>query len=419
MHIRTDRGAARPARRSLRRTLVLACLLAVGLVAPTPIGGVAAHADQEYWEGEFDRNEGELGDARSSLADAAGDIRSATADLQTIDMQLAGMYDELAARESELVTANADLDIARARTSVANNEVAAATLRLQGATADRVLAEGVFATRIVALWKYGTQGYADAIMHSDSISEALTQANYVGRVLDNDRNLIDGVTQAEAAITVERGLQDDARDTLLLEESGVNSAVTSIERLTSVQQDLVGRVEGEQVRRKRILDTLRTDERRYQLTVSALEAESDRIRDELRKSRYAAGRPGKGELVWPTSGAPGSGYGYRTHPISGKRKLHAGIDIAAPTGQKIVAATDGLVLSAGWRGGYGLAVVIDHGGGVATLYAHQSRLGVAEGDIVASGQTIGYIGTTGYSTGPHLHFEVRVDGTPVDPMDWY
>jgi murein DD-endopeptidase MepM/ murein hydrolase activator NlpD len=415
MHIRTDRGA----RRSSRRTLVLACLLAVGLVGPTPVLDVAAHADQEYWEGEFDRNEGELSGARSSLAAAAGDIAAATADLQTIDVQLGGMYEDLAAQESQLASANADLEVARARTNVANNDVAAATLRLQEATAERVLAEGVFENRVVALWKYGTAGYADAILHSDSISEAMTQANYVGRVLDNDRNLIDGVTDAEAAITRERGLQDDARDTLLLEESAVTSAVTSIERLTSVQQDLVDRVEGEQVRRKRILDTLRTDERRYQLTVSALEAESDRIRDELRKSRYAAGRPGKGELVWPTSGAPSSSYGYRTHPISGKRKLHAGIDIGAPTGQKIVAATDGLVLSAGWRGGYGLAVVIDHGGGVATLYAHQSRLGVSEGDIVASGQTIGYIGTTGYSTGPHLHFEVRVDGTPVDPMDWY
>lgn len=398
---------------------LVAVLSFASAVAPGGFGVDRASADDDFWESEYQRNQEDLSQARGALGALGDGITAATADLRSIDTQLAGMYRELAEQQADLEAANLELEVARARTASADEEVALATAKLQEAQAQREASEAVFASRVVAMWKYGTGGYAQAILEADSISDAILQANYVGRVLDSDQELIDDIVVAEKAITEVRAGVDRARDTLRLEESAVQSAVTAVEHLTTIQQVLVDRVESEQSRRKSILDSLRADERRYQQTVAALEAESARITEELKKSRYAAGRPGKGEFVWPTSGSPGSGYGYRTHPISGERKLHTGIDIGAPTGQKIVAATDGLVVSAEWRGGYGLAVVIDHGGGVATLYAHQSRLAVTEGEIVASGQTIGYVGTTGYSTGPHLHFEVRVDGTPVDPMDWY
>ena len=110
-----------------------------------------------------------------------------------------------------------------------------------------------------------------------------------------------------------------------------------------------------------------------------------------------------------------SGFGSRTHPIYGGERLHAGIDFRAPTGTPIRAAADGVVVYAGWRGGYGNAVIIDHGGSLATLSGHLSGINVATGQAVATGQVIGAAGSTGGSTGPHLHFEVRVDGVPVDP----
>ena len=100
-------------------------------------------------------------------------------------------------------------------------------------------------------------------------------------------------------------------------------------------------------------------------------------------------------------------------------RLHAGLDTAAPTGTPIYACWGGRVAVAGWQGGYGNAVVIDHGGGQATLYAHQSVIAVSVGQAVNAGQLIGYVGSTGNSTGPHLHFEVRVNGTPVDPAPYF
>ena len=124
-------------------------------------------------------------------------------------------------------------------------------------------------------------------------------------------------------------------------------------------------------------------------------------------------------LGWPlASPVVTSGFGYRIHPIFGTSRLHAGIDLRGSTGTPILAAGDGVVVSAGWRGGYGNTVIIDHGGSLATLYAHQSRVHVRAGAHVRRGQAIGAVGSTGQSTGPHLHFEVRVNGTPVDPLNY-
>ncbi|WP_435200363.1 M23 family metallopeptidase [Qipengyuania sp. 902] len=110
-----------------------------------------------------------------------------------------------------------------------------------------------------------------------------------------------------------------------------------------------------------------------------------------------------------------SGFGMRGHPVLGGRRFHGGIDLAAATGTPVAATSSGVVLSAGWRGGYGILVRLSHGGTVETRYAHLSAVAVRAGDRVQAGQTIGYVGSTGRSTGPHLHYETRVDGRPVDP----
>ena len=123
-------------------------------------------------------------------------------------------------------------------------------------------------------------------------------------------------------------------------------------------------------------------------------------------------------MAWPSPGRLTSRFGYRTHPIYGDRRLHAGIDVGAGTGTPVRSADDGVVLLSYFSSGYGNLIVVDHGGGVSTAYAHQSARLVAAGDRVARGQLIGRVGSTGNSTGPHLHFEVREDGDPVDPLKY-
>lgn len=124
------------------------------------------------------------------------------------------------------------------------------------------------------------------------------------------------------------------------------------------------------------------------------------------------------QLLWPASGRRSSGFGLRVHPVTGVTRLHAGLDIAAPTGEPIRAAAAGRVSFVGGLGGYGTTVMLDHGGGMVTVYAHQSATAVSTGKVVAAGDVIGSIGATGVATGPHLHFEVRVDGTASDPIKW-
>ena len=124
---------------------------------------------------------------------------------------------------------------------------------------------------------------------------------------------------------------------------------------------------------------------------------------------------GSGQLVRPVPGRVSSGFGMRVHPITGQNRMHNGLDMDGAMGDPIKAAKGGTVILSGVKGGYGNTVMIDHGGGMVTLYAHQSKIGVANGESVAAGQVIGYVGSTGQSTGPHLHFEVRINGQPTDP----
>ena len=138
--------------------------------------------------------------------------------------------------------------------------------------------------------------------------------------------------------------------------------------------------------------------------------------DKFTDSKDDAARPAADAPASPKSpGSVSSGFGMRTHPIDGVQKFHTGIDLRGSEGTPILAAESGVVRSAGTRGGYGNAVEIDHGNGVSTLYGHASELGVKPGDHVEKGQQIGEVGMTGHATGPHLHFEVRVEGKPVDP----
>ncbi len=376
--------------------------------------------DATQLSSELDQTQDRLDEARQGAGIVQQQVGDAQAQLAEADSRLLALTAQLRAREQELADATEVLEAAAKRTAAAQVRLDEVTAELAASQARLDRDQDRFGQRVAAAYMYGgSLQMAEALLTSEDFSELVQTGYYVRSVLDEDKLLVDRVTDETRDVAVQRREADQLRDTLATEQAAAERARREVERATDVQRELTSMVAEVRADRQSTLERLEADLVSYTQLVSAYEAESARLQEELANARWQAAAPGPGGLVWPTAGRAGSGYGYRVHPIFGSRRLHSGVDIAGPTGQPIVAAAAGQVVSAGWRGGYGLAVVIDHGGGLATLYAHQSQVVVGAGQVVEAGQQIGHIGSTGQSTGPHLHFEVREDGVPRDPMDWY
>jgi murein DD-endopeptidase MepM/ murein hydrolase activator NlpD len=230
-------------------------------------------------------------------------------------------------------------------------------------------------------------------------------------VAKKDRQLFEEHKELQAKVAKQKADQD--------------RLVTRIAGLRERQLDQQARLEVTREDKSKSLRELRNKQGEIQSMIAQLEADERRIYSQIRAAeerRRAARPPGTpdvaftGRFMKPANGPVTSGYGMRMHPILRTNRLHAGIDIGARTGSPIYAAADGEVILSEYTRGYGNTVVIDHGGGVTTLYAHASRLNVRVGQKVKRGQVIAAVGSTGLSTGPHLHFEVRVNGSPVNPI---
>lgn len=249
----------------------------------------------------------------------------------------------------------------------------------------------------------GSEGWA-ILLDSQNLNEFLDRRYQLKRVYSADKAVLQDLKAKAEAIEKQKAAVEDKRNQVALLRQQLLSQKKLYEEEAEEEQQLISRLK----------------ERR-----GALEAAEDQLVREseqlgaLIRQKIAASTGivrGTGRFVFPANANISSGFGNRIHPILGYSRFHAGIDFAASYGSTIRAADSGRVIFSGWYGGYGQAVIIDHGNGVSTLYAHASRLFVKEGQNVQQGQSIAAVGSTGLSTGPHLHFEVRQNGNPVNPM---
>ncbi len=249
----------------------------------------------------------------------------------------------------------------------------------------------------------GSEGWA-VLLDSQDLNEFLDRRYQLRRVYAADKAVLQDLKGKAEAIEKQKATVEDQRNQVALLRQQLLSQKKLYEDEAATEEQLIARLK----------------ERR-----SALEAAEDQLmRDSeqmgtLIRQKIAASTGivrGTGRFVFPANANISSGFGNRVHPILGYNRFHAGIDFAASHGATIRAADSGRVIFSGWYGGYGQAVIIDHGNGISTLYAHASRLFVQEGQNVQQGQPIAAVGSTGLSTGPHLHFEVRQNGNPVNPM---
>jgi len=251
----------------------------------------------------------------------------------------------------------------------------------------------------------GSEGWA-VLLQSQDFNEFLDRQYQLKRVYAADRQVLQDLKTKAEAIQKQKAAVEDQRNQVALLRQQLLSQKQQYEAEAKEEQQLITRLK----------------DRR-----SALEAaEAQLVRDSeqiasLIRQKVAASTGivrGTGRFIFPANGNLSSGFGNRVHPILGYSRFHAGVDFSAPQGTTIRAADSGRVIFSGWYGGYGQAVIVDHGGGLTTLYAHASRLFVQEGQSVQQGQPIAAVGSTGLSTGPHLHFEVRQNGNPVNPMGY-
>jgi len=267
---------------------------------------------------------------------------------------------------------------------------------------------GVYRGRLKDIYINGQVSYLDVLLGAKDFADFSSRMFLLKKIIANDIALIDDLKTKRAEL-------ESAQEVLANNMSRikvVHSEVSSRQKLVAQKT-----LERESVYNDAVAEQERLDEE-YNELMATSERIADMIRDMESGGTISSADRGSGGFVWPTRGEITSPFGWRTHPIFGTSKFHSGIDIAADYDDPIVAANSGTVIYADWMGGYGNAVMIDHGGGIVTLYGHNNSLAVYNGQHVTKGQTIAYAGSTGYSTGPHCHFEVRIHGEVTDPLDY-
>jgi murein DD-endopeptidase MepM/ murein hydrolase activator NlpD len=373
-------------------------------------------------------------DLEDDLEDVLNQIDDLEARLDAAAAERGGIIAEILATRDRLQTAQNRLDTAEGELRELRVQLAGTEAELDR-TADQ-LSAGLAAIeetrrRIDANRGAAQNWVRDQYMHQGGVTTAGALLS-VERVTDVGRLVyfLEMVTERSTA-SIDRhqalGVEEEKQQDRIAEhQAALTQLRDELATAAGVQAELTAEMEASAAEVRLELDTqqlllaeLESIIAEFETELDGLDREQERLERLIRESTDpGGGGGGVGQLIRPVPGRITSGFGPRLHPILGYTRMHTGVDMTAPLGQAIRAGAAGTVIWAGTYGGYGLTVIVDHGAGMTTLYAHQSRLHVGRGDTVAAGDTVGEAGATGLATGPHLHFEVRIDGTPVDPEDY-
>jgi murein DD-endopeptidase MepM/ murein hydrolase activator NlpD len=392
------------------RTLV-ALAAALALVGAGPVSAEPVPERLEDIQRQIEAQRERLEGAQEESRDVREELAVAQERRQDLTVQVRELRSQLQTAQANLAQAQAQLDEAR-------RQLRRWSGRLQRARDRLASQEDVLNQRAATAYILGPGAYLEILLGSGDLSTLSDRTSYVERVLTVESNLLEGVRVARTLVSERRQHVGEYEDAVTDHFVQVRERTEEIAALQAQQESALDAVDLEAEAFVGTLDDLGEAQERYEEAVAALEAESARISGVIQSGGSSGSGQLGGELAWPTDGPIVSGFGYRTHPVYGTTRFHSGVDIDGACGQPIYAAEDGRVLAAGYNGGYGNATIVDHGNGLSTLYAHQSSFQVSSGQGVGRGQQIGLVGTTGLSTGCHLHFEVRVNGEPVDPVPY-
>ena len=369
---------------------------------------------------------GEDEDLQNQLSDVQNRMAQESEKKAQAEAVIGSVNDRLYAIQQQLEAAQREYQSVANELKATEEKIAATQAELEKTRARLKVREGVFTKRVRDIYMHGQLSYLDVVLGAKDFSDFSNRLELLRRIIDADITLISDIRQERAAI--EKAQQEletqRARQAQLRDQAAAKR--DEIESRRKEQQAILYQAQND----KAVAEQAYNE---YQQSSQAI-AEMLRQRAADRAAQAAAAAAaaqsssgggggsdsyqpvsGSGAMIWPVNGVVTSPYGYRTHPIFGTTIYHSGIDIGVDYGTPVHAADGGVVVEAGWISGYGYAVIIDHGNGLSTLYGHNQELAVSEGQSVSQGQVIAYAGSTGNSTGPHVHFEVRANGDPVDP----
>jgi murein DD-endopeptidase MepM/ murein hydrolase activator NlpD len=390
------------------RRVPLAFLLVVLLLAAPAAGDPGA---------DKARIDHEIGNLRGKIAEADARAGVLTTEITAVTSRIRAVQDDVAAEQGTLAAIEAELAAQQARLDRLNVRYEEQSRRLVVLRRQHSTAIDLLEARIRQIYIEDTPDALSFVLEASSYTDLLDHVEYLNDIGRQDERIASQVASAKQAMAGARAetARIRARVAQITREVAARASeqrrardrlVASRDALTVARGD-----------KRATLASIRTDRSEFIAEVEALERESAALAAKLRSSQGVGGvSSGSGVsasgFIWPVNGSVTSGFGWRWG------RMHEGVDIAVPSGTPVVAVASGTVAHAGWLGGYGNLVVVDHGNGLATAYAHNSSIVTGVGTSVGQGQTLAYSGSTGDSTGPHVHFEVRVNGSAVDPLGY-
>lgn len=370
---------------------LLAILLAFSCFLPSLTPALAA-GDVESKRAEYQESQRKVEQARQRKEQAGAREAEARASMNEVMGQLAGLQREINALQKRSDKLQGEID--------ENKAVLAEKQKKLDANMK------IYKKRLREVYEHGQINYLDVLLGAKDFGDFASRMYLLQKIIAADVKLVQAVKQEMAEVEKHQALLDDQMKEIKAAREKLDLRKADIEKVRAQRAALLYKAEEERYQREQDYDRLNAISANIKAMLQSMEG------------NYPMPQAGNGRFIWPCQGPITSPYGWRIHPVFHTRKYHSGVDIGVDTGTPIHAAANGVIIYSGWMGGYGYAIMIDHGGGLVTIYGHNSSLAVSEGQRVSQGQVVAYAGSTGYSTGPHCHFEVRLHGEVVSPMPY-
>jgi len=392
---------------------VLLCLACALLLAAPASGGDIYRKKRELDE--------RISSLQSKIEHAKAKEGVLTGEITLVNARIGDLVDDVESAQARLYALENELEASQRRLDRVTARFDYQTSRLELLRRQYGVALARLGRRLIDAYETPNVNAIDVMLESTNMSDMLSQIEYLRQIGTQDQHISDELHTARTEMRVAREETRVLKERIASETAAVRVRVdeqhTVTQQIISTQQQLASAREA----KRATLSSIKEDEREFVHEVDGLQAASADLAARIRAASAPsssgstsshATEPSAAGFIWPVEGPVTSPFGWRWG------RMHEGIDIGVGSGTPIMAAAAGTVIYSGWMSGYGNLVVIDHGNGLATAYGHQSSIAAGNGAQVAQGQTIGYVGCTGHCFGPHLHFEVRINGSPVDPLGY-